>query len=842
MAITDKNIVITPNIGAASDPKIVFSGADASTAAQNITLTAYPTNGGTLSFDGSTGQLFSVTNNMTGTIFSANDVSGIPSIEVIDTGLVKIAQYSGNLLLGSGTDTGLAKLQVTGAISSTGSISAAGSTLTGKVLISGDLWAGGTNGALTIRGAYPSMVYRSTTSNSVWLIHNDGSGNHIWYSVADGNADSQAWTARMQLTVPGVLTIGGNAALHAGNYNSYSPTLGGTGASGSWAISVTGNAATATTATTATYLSGTGQTNCIVGKIASTVDINAANDTGSFSVRGDTTYPASMSFHRVGAYAINIGLSTSNEFVIGGWSASSNAFRLSGAGAGTFLSTIAASNFSGSSSGTNTGDQTNITGNAGTATLLNSSHLIARVGSSGNWNTDFTNTAAGNTRLNGDIADTTNNPGNTWWFMQNMRHTNDSNIWGTQVAWGWEDNANRLAQRNVTTGTWSSWVYYLNSSNYSSYAVPLSGGVSITGNLTFNQPSGLYFANGQYIKDNGGGGLIVSSYNAINLTGTTIAVTGAITASSTITATGAISASNLNPEVTQTDFNLTKSPGLYHYDGAITNSPDSDANYRSIEIGAGNRYSQLVFNYSNSGLWLRRRTDTTWSGWNKIIHDGNYNSYAPTLSGAGASGTWGITAANVSSISSAVGNAYIWTNQNQFQSNLGTTSGTLNTPPLQVYATGTNAAFMSFHRAGSYAVNVGLDSDNILRIGGWSASANRLQMDMSGNLTMAGNVTAYSDERLKKDWDLLPIDFVKNLALVKVGTFTRIDSNERQVGVSAQSLITFLPEAVQDDGEYLSVAYGNAALASAVELAKEVVSLNERIARLEALVSQLIEG
>ncbi len=34
----------------------------------------------------------------------------------------------------------------------------------------------------------------------------------------------------------------GNQVLHAGNYNSYSPTLTGTGASGSWGISVTGSA------------------------------------------------------------------------------------------------------------------------------------------------------------------------------------------------------------------------------------------------------------------------------------------------------------------------------------------------------------------------------------------------------------------------------------------------------------------------------------------------------------------------------------------------------------------------------------------------------------------------
>jgi hypothetical protein len=103
MAYTDKNIVITPNLGSSTDdPKIVFSGANSSVAGQNITLRAYPTNNGTLSFEGSAGQLFSVTNSMTGTIFSVNDVSGIPSISVADTGQIYMAQYSGSVNVGTG--------------------------------------------------------------------------------------------------------------------------------------------------------------------------------------------------------------------------------------------------------------------------------------------------------------------------------------------------------------------------------------------------------------------------------------------------------------------------------------------------------------------------------------------------------------------------------------------------------------------------------------------------------------------------------------------------------------------------------------------------------------------
>lgn len=120
MANTDKNIVITPNTGQTADPNIVFSGADATTAAQNITLNVLPDNNGTLSFEGSQGQLFSITNDFTGTIFAVSDVSGIPSIEVIDDGTVKLAEFSGNVGIGNATPA--EKLDVTGNLRVTGNI------------------------------------------------------------------------------------------------------------------------------------------------------------------------------------------------------------------------------------------------------------------------------------------------------------------------------------------------------------------------------------------------------------------------------------------------------------------------------------------------------------------------------------------------------------------------------------------------------------------------------------------------------------------------------------------------------------------------------------------------
>jgi hypothetical protein len=97
MALTDKTIIVTPNTGVGSpvtaDPNIRFDAALGSPdGAQRITLYARPINNGTLSFEGSAGQLFSITNDFTGTLFSVNDISGIPSIEVDADGAIRLAE------------------------------------------------------------------------------------------------------------------------------------------------------------------------------------------------------------------------------------------------------------------------------------------------------------------------------------------------------------------------------------------------------------------------------------------------------------------------------------------------------------------------------------------------------------------------------------------------------------------------------------------------------------------------------------------------------------------------------------------------------------------------------
>jgi hypothetical protein len=118
MANSDKNITITPQRDAAGLPSIVYTGFDNNPITQNVL------DDNSLSWESSAGQLFSITPSLTGTIFSVNDVSGVPSIEVEDNGLLKLAPFGGNVLVGSTSDNGAAKMQVTGNFTATGEVTA----------------------------------------------------------------------------------------------------------------------------------------------------------------------------------------------------------------------------------------------------------------------------------------------------------------------------------------------------------------------------------------------------------------------------------------------------------------------------------------------------------------------------------------------------------------------------------------------------------------------------------------------------------------------------------------------------------------------------------------------
>jgi hypothetical protein len=712
---------------------------------------------------------------------------------------------------------------------------------------------------------------------------------------------------------------------------------------------------------------------------------------------------------------------------------------------------------------------------------------------SGNYNTDFQNTTAYQFRYNGDTAGGTNNPGGTWWFQENFRHSNSSNYWGTQVAWGWEDNANRLATRNVSGNSFGGWVYYLNSNNYNSYAPTLTG----TG------------ASGTW---------------GISVTGNAATVTGGITTSNyttyTVKRTGNIGNGDLNSATYYTGSQVLG------YNTA-TNRPGGEYGTMISINERGDTCLQIVVDYSSGYLFSRGiyTGGPTYSAWRTYLNNDNYTTYAPSLTGTGASGTWAISISGTAATATSAPNYlplaggtmtgpmytssydnsskvmfnsastyYLGLTGNvatgggslsmvQYSSPSGTAATAVNSYPLlhsnnyttyampsgssatnsvdvrapyfydsnntafyadlasttnintlsgngkTIFTTGDSylrlnegSGFVNgtwfggslIQATGIYAgSNGGTTTSRVAITGGTYNGGNVITLDGStGRITATesmrspifydsndttyyidpatftnvyggmrnsgahgsstfdnrllaanngastgevllrmwcsepgitwdgagfgynvyndggangfgkanasfgqaymrmtsdgnwyfynvttggtryttmqfvntgyaiafqsmrspifydqdntgyyvdanstsrmgtinadvlysyGNVTAYSDERLKKDWEKLPSNFVEELAKIKSGTYTRIDSGERQVGVGAQSLQAILKEAVSEKEEYLGVHYGNAAMVSAVELAKEVVDLRARVAILESLISKLIE-
>ncbi len=84
--------------------------------------------------------------------------------------------------------------------------------------------------------------------------------------------------------------------------------------------------------------------------------------------------------------------------------------------------------------------------------------------------------------------------------------------------------------------------------------------------------------------------------------------------------------------------------------GTATNGMGNGIYYHPLNLeyaskdGTGN-VTQLAVAYGSPGndLWMRGRYTGTWSNWVQFLNSSNYTNYTPSLTGSGASGTWGIS-------------------------------------------------------------------------------------------------------------------------------------------------------------------------------------------------------
>ena len=747
------------------------------------------------------------------TTLSGYGISDAQPLNTNLTGLAGVSTTGVEVRTGSGTyttrsiaasGTGISITNADGVSGNPTVVSNATSANTASTIVardaSGNFTAGTITGQLSGNATTATTLQNARTINSVSF---DGSAN-IAINLNNNITFNNSGTGAASGTA-----FSGSAAVTVSANTIGAPLSNGTYANGTWGISITGNAATATSSSTA----------------------NATNYLGVFD--GTSIGPTST-LTSAGARGTDL---TPNSFTRGVFAEFKNSSLFGFAGNYTGLITFApwlgttASTGDPSYSLAFTPAAANSTAaptlrlRAGIdttwgswATVLHSANYnsyaptLTGTGASGTWGINITGNADTVDTYHASISQAANTmpvrdgSGYTFLYYINSSTPNSENATAAQVI--------------TTTGSDN---YYRKNSiaNFTSQLsgtapINITGSAGSVGGYTMNQnlnTSNSVSFDIVYSTNNGNGTNFkvgddawigdINASNTINIKGNQDGSVGYIRFGSNTNALGATSSGALTwggvPLVTtaytsdmmvnrgganvNTNYDALTSSGYY-----TGNRTGDSCGVLVFAPGGSLGTAQIRMEYTG-GMYFRNKTDNAnWNGWKTVLTDSNYNSYSPTLTGGGASGTWNIradgatklwstshpndfyvtnawdgaywnftsnhgagirvaradVASNADSITNAVGGTYYWSGTNYFKSNKGSNSylGANNTYALEAYSDDGGAAAMSFHRSGAYAVNMGLDPDNVIRIGGWSASANRLQLDMGGNLTLAGDVNA----------------------------------------------------------------------------------------------------
>ena len=178
------DIVIIPQRGTSNNPSMHFTGS----ALANIRMEVLPS--GSISFIGTSGSLFNVTDNLLGSLMSVGDVSGLPILEVFSDDRVVMGRYGKNTVYVSGTNVGIGKVPANAVFDVSGSAAISGSAVvTGSLTANGRVTFnnGGTGGNGTLTVAGDITTYRSSTEGIIYFgssqtkyLYFDGTGYYLW--------------------------------------------------------------------------------------------------------------------------------------------------------------------------------------------------------------------------------------------------------------------------------------------------------------------------------------------------------------------------------------------------------------------------------------------------------------------------------------------------------------------------------------------------------------------------------------------------------------------------------------------------------------------------------------
>jgi hypothetical protein len=384
--------------------------------------------GGTITTSG-TIAIDSTVATLTGTQTLTNKTLTSPTLTTPNIGVASGTSFSGFL-----TSTNTGKTGNVGLITPAASSQA---TWSGYPVGYAVMVAPSANGAPNSTSYFYFLKVANRDSSGGWSgIAIDFFNGDIYSGLAQDSSVYATWYKMAQTSSPTLITpnIGvatGTSFNSITGLSSTTPIVNGTAAVGTGTTTARGDHVHPTD-TSRFAVAGGAMTGRVDGSPTSAgVTILNSNDNGNFSVRSiasNATSPASMSFHRPGIYAINMGLDTDNNFKIGGWSAGIIMLTVTPAGNLTVPGTI---NATGAITGSTLNGTLNSTG-AGTAASINASGpLTWEVGSLGAITSRVKTGAYENsapTVAGGWPADS------SWYHLISATHSNTANYYAAQYA------------------------------------------------------------------------------------------------------------------------------------------------------------------------------------------------------------------------------------------------------------------------------------------------------------------------------------------------------------------------------------------------------------------------